>query len=66
VRPSSIRKPQVVFPGSYVPDENPEGEKWVLNPKRLPVFLGREPIQLPLAEVALVSPRIGDYVQAAD
>jgi hypothetical protein len=66
VHPSSIRKPQVVFPGSYVPDENQIGVVWVLNPKRLPVFLGREPIQLPLEDVTLVSSRISDYVQAAD
>ena len=56
----------IVFPGWYVPDENSNGEVWVLNPKRLPVFIGREPIQLPLEDVALVSSRISDYVQGVE
>jgi len=55
----------VVFPGWFVENHTKRpSDVWVLNPKGLPTFIHREPVQLKPEDVALVSSRIIAHMQS--
>ncbi len=60
-------RPVIVFPGWFI--EQAEGSKrevWVLNPKALPDFIGREPRKLSDEDVRLASFHLSRFIRAAN
>lgn len=59
-------KPVVVFPGWYIKPKyaNKDSEVWVLNPKALPKFIERQPVNMTLEDLRLVSMHLSKYIRS--
>jgi hypothetical protein len=59
-------RPAILFPGWFV-ERPPAGQSdvWVLNPKALPAFLGREPERLSAEEIKLAAFHLSRYVRGS-
>lgn len=59
-------RPVVLYPGWYIEGSQAGKEVWVLEPKALPSFLGRESVKLSSEDIHLFAARLAEHIRAGE